>query len=120
MNFPISLISSLKEKKYTTLLLECIDKKSMLFYSELGISKVVLDQILKNLEPRLYPSFFNQLNHRRARVLCGSKDLCNPLATPCCKQSYIDSSRRERAQEDKAGAWADLCLALAMAREPRT
>lgn len=52
MNFPISLISSLKEKKYTTLLLECIDKKSILFYSELGISKVILDQILKNLEKK--------------------------------------------------------------------
>ena len=52
MNFPISLITSLKEKKFTTLLLECIDKKSINFYAELGFPQSVLDQILTNIEKK--------------------------------------------------------------------
>ncbi len=67
MQFPIALIYSLKGIKYTTLLLEIIDRKSIEYYRGLGFDPSFLDVLIKNLEKKedlreksmfFYESFF--------------------------------------------------------------
>ena len=67
MQFPISLIYSLKDTEYTTLLLEIIDHTSIEYYRTLGFSTSFLEVLSNNIEKKenireksmyFYESFF--------------------------------------------------------------